>query len=81
MLKSTLSGIAENIANMVAYEHVASDDIGVFVIMDGIEKVDKTIVDFFEEMEKSNHINLGDSVVPSLNDKQMNKKYNKMSKE
>jgi len=49
--------------------------------MDGIEKVDKTIVDFFEEMEKSNHINLGDSVVPSLNDKQMNKKYNKMSKE
>lgn len=69
MLKSTLIGIAENISNMVAYEHIPPDDIGVFVIMDGIEKVDKSIVEFFEDMEKSNHINLGDNVAPSLNDK------------
>ena len=40
MLKSTLAGIGENIANMVAYEKMDPDDIGVFVMMDGIEKVD-----------------------------------------
>jgi hypothetical protein len=66
---------------MVAYEHVPPDDIGVFVLMDGIEKVDKTIVEFFEEMEKSNHINLGDDVIPTLNNRKMNEKYNKMTKE
>ena len=48
MLKSTLAGIAENIANLVAYEGMDPDDIGVFVMMDGIEKVDRTVVDYFE---------------------------------
>ena len=41
MLKKTLAGVAQNIANLVAYERVDPDDIGVFVMMDGIEKVDK----------------------------------------
>ena len=39
MLKSTLAGIAENIANIVAHEGhegIGPDDIGVFVMMDGI---------------------------------------------
>ena len=44
MLKSTLSGIAENISNIVTKQKISSDKIGVFVIMDGIEKVDKSVV-------------------------------------
>ena len=49
MLKSTLAGVAENIANLVAYEGLDPDDIGVFVMMDGIEKVDPSILDYFDE--------------------------------
>lgn len=40
MLKSTLAGVKENISNIVTREKISSDKIGVFVIMDGIEKVD-----------------------------------------
>jgi len=47
MLKNTLSGVADNIANMVAYERLDPDDIGVFVLMDGVEKVDLSIIDYF----------------------------------
>ena len=36
MLKNTLRGIEENIANLVAYEQINPDNIGVFVMMDGI---------------------------------------------
>jgi len=66
MLKNTLSGVADNISNMVAYEKLDPDDIGVFVMMDGIEKVDRSIIDYFEELERSSNINLGDNIVPSL---------------
>jgi hypothetical protein len=59
MLKKTLAGIGENIANMVAYEGVNPDEIGVFVMMDGIEKVDHSILSYFEELERSSNINLG----------------------
>ena len=47
MLKSTLAGIKENISNIVSKENISSDKIGVFVMMDGIEKVDPTVVDYF----------------------------------
>lgn len=47
MLKSTLAGVAENISNLVTRENISSDKIGVFVLMDGIEKVDQTVVDYF----------------------------------
>lgn len=66
MLKSTLAGVAENIANLVALEGLDPDKIGVFVIMDGIEKVDKSIVDYFQELERSSNINLGANVMPSM---------------
>ncbi len=36
MLKNTLAGVAENIANIVALEEIDPDKIGVFVMMDGI---------------------------------------------
>ena len=49
MLKSTLAGISQNIANLVAYEHFDPDDIAVFVMMDGIEKVDSSILEYFDE--------------------------------
>lgn len=52
MLKSTLAGIAENISNIVTKLKISSDKIGVFVIMDGIEKVDKSVVEYFEELER-----------------------------
>ena len=66
MLKNTLAGISENIANIVAYEEVDPDDIGVVVIMDGIEHVDESITLYFEELEKGSSINLGDNIAPSL---------------
>ena len=47
MLKSTLAGIKENISNIVSRENISSDKIGVFVMRDGIEKVDPTVVDYF----------------------------------
>ena len=50
MLKSTLAGIKENIERIVTKENICSDKIGVFVMMDGIEKVDPSIVEFFEEL-------------------------------
>jgi hypothetical protein len=66
MLKSTLAGIAENIANLVAYEGMDPDDIGVFVMMDGIEKVDDSIVGYFEECERTSNILLGENIAPAM---------------
>jgi hypothetical protein len=66
MLKNTIAGISENIANIVAYEGLDPDQIGVFVMMDGIEKVDPSIVDYFEELEHSCNINLGDNITPPM---------------
>jgi hypothetical protein len=60
MLKSTLAGVTENISNLVSREKISSDKIGVFVLMDGIEKVDSSVVDYFEELERMNNIKLGD---------------------
>ena len=48
MLKSTLAGVSENISNIVARLNISSDKIGVFVLMDGIEKVDDSVVEYFE---------------------------------
>jgi hypothetical protein len=59
MLKSTLAGVSKNISNLVTREKISSDKIGVFVLMDGIEKVDSSVVDYFEELERMNNINLG----------------------
>ncbi len=71
MLKSTLAGVAENISNLVTKEHISSDKIGVFVLMDGIEKVEETVVDYFEELERMNNINLGTNTVPELTIQEM----------
>lgn len=51
MLRKTLAGVSNNIANFVQ-NGISADDIIVAVVMDGIEKVDATVVDFFSEMEK-----------------------------
>lgn len=59
MLKSTLAGVAENILHLVCFERIDPDKIGVFVMMDGILKVDDSTIDYFEELERSNNINLG----------------------
>ena len=40
MLKTTIAGIKDNISKIVLEGNISSDKIGVFVIMDGIEKVD-----------------------------------------
>ena len=49
MLRRTLAGISQNIATFVK-NGFSPDDIGVFFIMDGIEVVDPSVVDFFAEM-------------------------------
>lgn len=46
MLRKTLSGVSNNIATFVK-NGVPSDEIIVAVVMDGIEKVDSTVIDFF----------------------------------
>ena len=50
MLKSTLAGVKQNIERIVTEENLSSDKIGVFVMMDGIDKVDSSIVEFFQEL-------------------------------
>lgn len=47
MLKRTLAGVEENIANLVALEGLDPDQIGVFLMMDGIEKVDESVESYF----------------------------------
>jgi hypothetical protein len=61
MLRKTLSGIANNIATFTQ-NGISADDIIVAVILDGIEKVDKSVVEFFGEMEKESSIYLDDDV-------------------
>lgn len=66
MLKNTLAGVEENIQNLVALEGLDPDQIGVFVIMDGIEKVHDSVVEYFEELERSSNIFLGENAAPPL---------------
>jgi len=51
MLRKTLAGVSNNIATFVQ-NGISADDIAVVIVMDGIEKVDPTVIDFFGEMEK-----------------------------
>jgi len=49
MLKNTLAGIAENI-DLFVKGGLSTDKIAVIVIMDGIEKVDASIPEYFDEL-------------------------------
>ena len=79
MLKRTLAGVEENIANLVALENLSPDQIGVFVMMDGIEKVDPSIVDYFEELERSSGIFLGENTLRSESYQEMIQRYSSMT--
>jgi hypothetical protein len=79
MLKSTLAGVAKNISNLVAREKISSDKIGVFILMDGIEKVEESVVGYFEELERMNNINLGDNIAPTLSPQEMIERSKKMT--
>lgn len=46
MLKRTLIGIAENIGKIID-DGVSPDDIFVTVMVDGIEKLDETVINYF----------------------------------
>ena len=48
MLDKTLSGVEKNIRNMVKNEGINMDEIGVFVIMDGIEPAHESMKEFFQ---------------------------------
>ncbi len=63
MLRKTLAGVSNNIATFVQ-NGISSDDIVVAVVMDGIQKVDSSVVDFFTEMEKQSNIYLDDDIEP-----------------
>ncbi len=58
-LESTLVGIGENIDRFVR-NGVSSDQIGVFVIIDGIEKAHQSVVEYFENLEKESEIFLSE---------------------
>ena len=66
---------------MVAYEKIDPDDIGVFVMMDGIEKVDQSIIGYFEELQKSSNINLGNNIAPSLSIAELAERSQTMTQE
>lgn len=51
MLKRTLMGIADNIDRLVD-EGISPDDIFVCIVIDGIQKVDESLFDYFEELER-----------------------------
>jgi hypothetical protein len=57
MLRKTLAGVSKNIATFVQ-NGISSDDIVVAVMIDGIEKVDPSVVDLFGELEKESNIYL-----------------------
>lgn len=63
MLRKTLAGVANNIATFVR-NGISADEIAVCVVMDGIEKVDNSVVTFFEEMEKESNIYLDGEIDP-----------------
>jgi hypothetical protein len=58
---------------------VNPDKIGVFVMMDGIEKVDPSIVDYFEELERSSGIFLGENTLRSESYQEMIQRYSSMT--
>ena len=64
MLKKTLNGVSQNVATLVK-NGMKSDQIGVFVIMDGIEPADESVSQFFSELERENGICLDEDVKPS----------------
>lgn len=47
--------------------------------MDGIEKVDESVVDYFEELERMNNINLGDNIAPTLSVEEMARRAKTMT--
>jgi hypothetical protein len=49
MLKDSIKGIEDNVGRLII-NGVNPDSIAVFVIMDGIEKVDPSVIDYFEEL-------------------------------
>ena len=50
-------------------------------MMDGIEKVESSVVDFFEEMERSNNIQLGSNIAPTLSIEEMARRARTMTPE
>lgn len=48
MLKRTLEGIADNI-DLLIEKGTSPDDIYVAIVIDGIQKVDPSLFDYFEE--------------------------------
>lgn len=81
MLRSTLKGISENISYLTCFENISPDKIGVFVLMDGIEKVDESVVNYFEELQRGNNINLGSNIAPTLTMQQMARRSQTMTPE
>lgn len=63
MLRKTLAGVSNNIATFVQ-NGISADNIAVAVIMDGIEKVNSTVISFFGEMQKQSNIYLDDDIEP-----------------
>ena len=50
-------------------------------MMDGIEKVDLSIIDFFDECEKRSNINLGNNIVSSLSMSELEERSQKMDED
>ena len=55
MLKRTLEGIADNV-DLLVQKGTSPDDIFVAIIIDGIQKVDESLFNYFEEFERESEI-------------------------
>jgi hypothetical protein len=74
VLKKTLTGVAQNVDEMVR-SGVSPDDIFVVVVIDGVQKVDKSLYEYFEEFERESETFLEEDDVLTLKKKYENYQY------
>lgn len=55
VLKKTIVGVARNVDEMIR-SGVSPDDVFVVVMIDGIQNVDKTLYEYFEEFQRESEI-------------------------
>jgi molecular chaperone GrpE (heat shock protein) len=74
ILKRTLIGVADNIDEMIR-SGVSPDDIFVVVMIDGVQSVDSSLYEYFEEFERESQIYLEEDDLLTIKKKYENYQY------